>query len=317
LLGGLATAALLGVDRWDMPMLRCLLANLRTTGPLGFRNNRIDEGPLQEHGWRHFWTSERTNFAPHYESWLWACFVWAYARTGFEPFLERARSGIRLTMAAYPGQWRWTNGIQQERARMLLPLAWLVGVEDSAEHRAWLRCAANDLLVLQDECGAIREEIGSPGRGRYEPPASNEAYGTNEAPLIQTNGDPICDLLYTTNFALVGLHEAAAITGDEDYRRAEDAVVEFLCRVQARSEMRPEIDGAWFRAFDFRRWDYWASNSDLSWGAWAVESGWTQGWITSVLAMRRGGVSLWSLTSGSSIGRHLDALVPIMFPGGL
>jgi hypothetical protein len=30
--------------------------------------------------------------------------------------------------------------------------------------------------------------------------------------------------------------------------------------VQVRSEGRPELDGAWFRAFDFKRWEYWASN---------------------------------------------------------
>ena len=43
-----------------------------------------------------------------------------------------------MTMAAYPGKWRWTNGIAQERARMLLPLAWLVRLQDTPEHRAWL-----------------------------------------------------------------------------------------------------------------------------------------------------------------------------------
>ena len=32
LMGTLAAAALLGEDRWDEPMMRCLLANLRTTG---------------------------------------------------------------------------------------------------------------------------------------------------------------------------------------------------------------------------------------------------------------------------------------------
>ncbi|MCP4640286.1 MAG: hypothetical protein GY851_07640, partial [bacterium] len=43
LLGGLACAALLDEDAWDEKMLRCLLANLRTTGPQGFRSGRIDQ----------------------------------------------------------------------------------------------------------------------------------------------------------------------------------------------------------------------------------------------------------------------------------
>jgi len=314
MLGTIATSALLRADRWDEGLLKCMLANLRTTGPLGFRSDRLDQQPLQANGWRHYWTDARTHFAPHYESWLWACLLWAYARTGFEPFLERPRTAIRLTMEAYPHQWRWTNGIQQERGRMLLPLAWLVRADDTDEHRQWLRSMAQDLLNGQDACGAIQEEVGSPGTGRYEPPRSNEEYGTREAPLIQTNGDPACDLLYTTNFAFVGLHEAAAATGEPLYAEAEERLAKFLCRIQVRSERHPELDGAWFRAFDFRRWEYWASSADLGWGAWSIESGWTQAWITSILALRHMGTSLWELTASSAIRKHLRELVAVMLP---
>ena len=78
---------------------------------------------------------------------------------------KRRRRRFGMTMAAYPDKWRWTNGIQQERARMLLPLAWLVRIEDSPEHRQWLKRMAEALLALQDECGALREEIGSAAQG--------------------------------------------------------------------------------------------------------------------------------------------------------
>ena len=314
MLGTMAASAALGTDRWDRLLLRCLLANLRTTGPLGFRSGRLEEGPLQEHGWRHYWETERVHYAPHYEGWLWACCLWAYHHTGFEPFLTRPTAAIRRMMAVYPDEWRWTNGIQQERARMLLPLAWLVRVHDTPEHRGWLRLMAGELLQHQDPCGAIREEVGSRGHGQYGPSESNEAYGTTEAPLIQQNGDPLCDLLYTTNFAFAGLHEAAAATGDPFYAGASNRLAHFLCRIQARSERHTELDGGWFRAFDFRRWDYWASNADAGWGAWSIESGWTQSWITAVLALREMRTSLWELTAGSRIGQHLDALVRLMLP---
>ena len=314
MLGTMAASAAVGTERWDEPLLRCLLANLRTTGPLGFRGGRISGNELERHGWRYFWHGERTHFAPHYESWLWACFLWAYARTGFAPFLDRAKKGIALTMEAYPDEWRWTNGIQQERARMLLPLAWLVRVEDAPAHREWLRFMAGELLAHQAECGAIREEVGSRGKGSYAPPASNEAYGTSEAPLIQQNGDPLCDLLYTTNFAFAGLHEAAAATSDDALVQAENRLAEFLCRAQVRSEEHPELDGAWFRAFEFDRWDYWASNADLGWGAWSIESGWTQSWITAVLALRQMRTSLWEYTAGSRIGDLAGRLAAEMLP---
>jgi hypothetical protein len=218
-------------------------------------------------------------------------------------------------MAAYPSRWRWTNGLQQERARMLLPLAWLVRVDDKPEHRQWLRQVAQDLLVAQDACGAIREEIGSAGLGRYGPPKTNNKYGTTEAPLIQENGDPLCDLLYTTNFAFVGLHEAAAATGEALYADAENALAELLCRIQVRSETRPELDGAWFRAFEYRRWEYWASNADHGWGVWSVESGWTQAWITSVLALREMGTSLWDVVTAVQLGEDAPAIIEQMLPG--
>lgn len=317
LLATSAVAALLGETRWDEPMALCLLANLRTTGIHGFRPGRIDMEQLEGNGWEPYLRSDLVLLHPHYESYLWACFLWAYARSGDDLFLRRARTAIARVVAAGPQGWRWTNGLAQERARMLLPLAWLVRAADTAEHRRWLRDIAGGLLALQDPCGAIREELGAPELGSYPPPPSNEAYGRHEASLIQANGDPVADLLYTTNFAFLGLREAAAATGDGFYADAEDRLAEFLCRIQARSTRRPELDGAWFRAFDFRRWEPWGSNADVGWGAWSVESGWTQGWITAVLALRLRDTSLWELTEGSRVGQALRAHRQTMLPSAV
>jgi hypothetical protein len=314
LLGTLGTAAIAGEARWDEAALQCLLANLRTTGRLGFRGDRLDVPELGTRGWEYFFRRSPVNYAPHYESYLWACYLWAGRQTGFHLFCDRAKTALRRTMAAYPDRWRWTNGMQQERARMLLPLAWLVRLEDTPEHRAWLRRLAEDLLARQDPTGALAEEIGALDHGQLPPPQSNAAYGTGEASLLQKNGDPVCDLLYTCNFALLGLHEAAAATRDTFYAEAEERLARFLCRIQIRSEVHPELHGGWFRAFDFRRWDYYASSSDSGWGAWCIESGWTQGWITSVLALRHLKTSLWELTAASDIKRHMDKLRPAMIP---
>ena len=314
MLATLAAGALLGTDRWDEAVMMCLLANLRTCGRKGFRTSRIDVGPLSARGWQHYFKGSPVNYAPHFESWLWACYLWAYKQTGDTLFLERARTALDMTMARHTDGWRWTNGLAQEKARIILPLAWLVRADDTPKHRAWLRQAVQGLLALQDESGAIREELGLPGRGRYPPPGSNEAYGSNEASLIARNGDPVCDLLYTVNFAFLALHEAAAATGDADIVAAENRLAEFLCRIQVCSPRLPQVDGGWFRAFDFKRWEPWASNADHGWGAWAIESGWTQGWIVSVLAMREMGTSLWDLTKNSRIERHHERLREQMLP---
>lgn len=314
MLGMMIAAKAQKTDRYDERILRGLLGNLRLSGEFGFQPDRINQGPLVQAGWKHFFTDKNTSYSPHYQANMWACYLWAYHQTGFDLFLKRAKAAIGMTMAAYPDKWKWTNGIQQERAKMLLPLAWLVRVEDTPEHREWLHKIASELLASQDKCGAIREEIGEAGKGGFPPPSSNEAYGTAEAPLIQSNGDAVCDLLYTVDFAFLGLHEAAAATGEQLYRDAEDKLAKFLCRIQIRSEKHPELDGGWFRAFDFNRWEYWASNGDAGWGAWSIETGWTQSWITAVLGLRQMRSSIWDITKDSRIEKHFDGLQKQMLP---
>ena len=314
LLGTMAAAALLRSDHWDEKVLRCLLANLRTTNVLGFRPNSLTEKKLTQFGWRHFYDDATfVNYHPHFEAYPWACFLRSYEKTHYAPFLDRTRTGIRMTMEAYPDQWRWTNGLQQERARMLLALAWLIRVEDKPEYRQWLKKIATDMLASQDSSGGIREELGTPGKSSIPPPKSNDTYGTSEEPLIQENGDPACDMLYTCNFAFLGLHEAAAATGDAFYRKAEDKLARFLCQIQIESIAHPDLAGGWFRAFNDRQWNYWASAADWGWGPWSIETGWTQAWICSVFAMRHLNTSLWDVTGRTNLGAHLNELESVMF----
>lgn len=305
MLATMLAAASLGENRWDAPLLRALLANLRTTGPQGFRSDRIDMPDIEKHGWRHYKETPRVNFSAHHESYLWACNLWAYRRTGHQPFLESAKTAIRLAMEAFPDGWRWNDTI--ERARMLLPLAWLVRVEDTSEHRGWLARMVEEVTGRQAPCGAVEERV-SGGHHEYEIPSSNAEYGTTETPLIQENGDPVSDQLYTSGFALLGLHEAAAASGDPRCKEAEDRLAEYLCRIQVRSEALPYLDGAWFRAFDHGRWDYWASSGDVGWGAWCIETGWGQAWTAATLALREKQTALWDVTASSAIAHQWDGV---------
>ncbi len=63
-------------------------------------------------------------------------------------------------MNMYPDQWMWGSSLQSQRARLILPLAWLVKIENTEEHRQWLDLMVTEMLKYQDTCGAIREEIG-------------------------------------------------------------------------------------------------------------------------------------------------------------
>ncbi len=72
MLATMFAAASLRSDRWDEPLLRALMANLRTTGKFGFRGERIDQGSLERHGWRHFHDGEAMHYSPHFEAYSWA-----------------------------------------------------------------------------------------------------------------------------------------------------------------------------------------------------------------------------------------------------
>ena len=305
-------AACLKTDRWDERLMRALLANLRTTGKLGFRGDRIDLPALAANGWKSYYNATNTNYSPHFESYLWACYLWGYRQTGFEEFLHRARTGIAMTMEGYPGQWRWQNNL--ERAHMMLCLAWLVRVEDSVEHRGWLERIANDLLRDQSASGAIYERVSTNLAGHYRIPLRNEDYGTSETPLIQENSDPVSDQLYTTGFALLGLHEGVAATGDAKLKQAEDKLAEFLCRIQTRSEKYSWLNGTWFRAFDDRRWEAWGSSADVGWGVWSIEAGWGQAWAAAVLALREKQTSVWETISASHVQDHFQKLKEELLP---
>ncbi len=306
-----AVAALQDESRWNKATVRCVLGNFRTTGIYGFRPSCIKEESLQSSGWRAYWTGRHTHYSPHFQAWSWACYLWLYEQTRFEPLLTRTKTGMRMMIGGYPARWDWClRSGTIERSRLLLPLAWLVRVDDTPEHRRWLRQIAEDLLALQDASGALRETIGN---GKHGIP-SNASFGTSETSLIQTDGDPVCDMLYSCNFALIGLREAAAATGDPFYSQAEEKLARFLCRIQIRSEKHPELDGAWYRAFNFRRWEYWASNADWEWGPWCTETGWTQPWIAGTLALRGQETSLWDLLQKVDLQTSFQRLRPQMLP---
>lgn len=292
-LGSIAAASILKDNQWNKKLLECIIANFRTSGQNGFRGERLEEVDIQKNGWQHYYNGDLIMPRPHFESWMWACYLWLYTKTGHKPLLERSKKGIQLTMEGYPNKWIWTNGIQQERARMILPLAWLVRTEPTEEHKEWLNFMVNELLKNQMDCGAIREELGDPSSGTFGKTRSNSEYGLHEAPLIAQNGDPVADMLYTNNFAFIGLNEAAKATNDPKHIEAVNKLSDFLTRIQVKSDGFKSVDGAWFRAFNYNKWDYWASNADAGWGAWSTLTGWIQSWIVSTQVLLEMDTSLW------------------------
>ena len=296
ILATIGAAMNLDSKEWNPYILEAIIGNFRTAGKKGFRGPWFRDAAMQKTTWQALGNRDIVNVHPHYESWLWACNLWLFDKTGYEPLLAKTKEAIQITMGAYP-QWKWTNGIQQELARMVLPLAWLVRVEDTPLHRQWLDFVVQKLLADMDISGAIGERLGIKGLGRYDRIASNQEYGTKEAPLISENGDPVADMLYTCNFALFALQEAAAATSNPAYNDATKRLADFLIRIQISAPKHPDLDGAWVRAFDFNQWEYWASNADSGWGPWGTLTGWTQSWIMNGLMLIDAKKSFWDQTA--------------------
>ncbi len=315
IIGSVLAAQTMENPKWDKQILELILANFRTSGKKGFRSGALIASDIDQTTWQVLMERDLENIAPHYESWLWATYLWLYDKTAYKPLLEKAKKAIEITMNNYPVNWLWTNGLQQERARMILPLAWLVRAEDSQQHRDWLNLICDDLLKHQVECGAFREELGIGGNGKYGAPKTNADYGTNEAPLIHFNGDPVADMLYTTNFAFFALNEAAQATQNPKYLEAVNKLSDFLIRIQTTSSGRADLDGCWFRAFDYENWEYYGSNADHGWGAWGTLTGWTQSFITTTLALKLENTSYWEKTKESTVGNQIEEAWGQMLPG--
>lgn len=311
ILGAIAAAAYLGSDKWDQQLAEAIMGNFRTTGTKGFRGERLEEPDIIRNGWPHYYNKEVMHVSPHFESWMWACYLWLYHKTKYEPLLERTKEAIRITMESYPDKWLWGSSLQTQRARMILPLAWLVRVEDTPQHRQWLDKMVKEIIRYQDESGAIREEIGK-GKGRFKELNSNNDYGSDEGSLIFRNGEKASCMLYTCNFALFSLHEAARATNNPTYKTAVNKLSDFLTRVQVQSTKHKDLDGAWFRGFDFGRWEYWGSNSDAGWGVWCTLTGWIQSWIVATQVQLQQKQSFWELTEKSSMGNTGKAVIASM-----
>ena len=307
LLSAIAAAAFMDSDRWDEAIVRGVVANFRTTGVFGFRPQNIRENALQANGWEHYFNLRHIDYCPHMEAWIWCTYLWLYEQTRFEPLLERSRTGLKMMMEAYPN-WRLeANRVETERCRMLLPLAWLVRADDTPEHREWLGTIARYVIDLQDVSGAIPQIPG-------HVVGSNEAFGTGECALVHEAGDPATDALYAINFAFIGMHDAAAATGNPDYASSADRMADFFIRTQTKSTNHPELDGTWYRGFDFKKWDYWGSDGDAGWGVWTNEIGWTHSWIATTLALRELKTSLWELAQQCRAGTQFENVSRLMLP---
>lgn len=314
-----ALGAILSEELLDNPLhakklLQLGYSILRTTGPNGLRQpSLIHPNHFQNSKtWLDYYQNNYEKCHPHYQAFQWALNCQLYALSGDKRFLDSAIAAMEEANKVFP-DFYWQNGATGDWCRILLPYAMLVEVDDTPEHRAWLDKVVEFFLSKINEFGTLPELMGKRELGHYPAPSCNADHGRGEAALVQFNGDPACDLLYSINYGFIGLHEAYMATKNPKYKAALDKMAEFFCRIQAKSTEQTYIDGAWLRGFDYNLWEFFGSASDSGWGPWCVETGWTNSWIATTLALRKLNRPLLCKKHSSVYEKLVNEVAPIMF----
>ena len=249
---------------------------VKTTAKDGCRVARTDAPNLTEDGMRDLREAEHGLPSAHYNAYYHAALLFAYRIGGNEIYLETARRGLETMMDCYPDT-RREQSETEELCRLILPLAALYGCTHEKTHLAMLHRVTDDLVTHKHPMGGYCEwDTG------YKAACSRESRG--ECSLLTDNGDPIADLLYSTNWLPIGFAYAYHVTKDEKFRNLWRDTAVFCIRSQNISD-HPLIDGCWCRAFDMELGEVFGCPHDVGWAACCSESGWTDAEILMGLMM--------------------------------
>lgn len=313
-LGAILSEELLDDPKHAKKLLQLGYSLLRTTGPNGLRTpSLIHPNHFQDlKTWTYYHENNFEKCRPHYQAFHWALNCQLYALSGDKRFLDSAIAAMKEANKCFP-DFYWQNGATGDWCRILLPYAMLVEVDDTPEHRQWLDKVVKFFISKLNKYNTVPEVMGKRELGHYPSPCCNADHGRGESALVQFNGDPACDLLYSVNYGFIGLHEAYMATGNPEYKAAVDGMAEFFCRIQASSADQNYIDGAWLRGFDYDLWEFFGSASDSGWGPWCVETGWTNAWIATTLALRKLNRPLLCRKHSEMYSKLAAEVAPMMF----
>ncbi len=249
---------------------------VKTTAKDGCRVARTDAPHLTEDGLLALREAEHGLPSAHYNAYYHAALLLAYRVGGNRTYLDVGRKGLETIMALYPDT-RREQSETEEMCRLILPLAALYDATREEKHRAMLFKVTEDLLKHKHPSGGFYEwDTG------YKANCSRESRG--ECSLLTENGDPVADLLYSTNWLPIGFAYAYLATGDGRFKTLWREVVSFCIRSQVRSA-DPKTDGSWCRAFDLDLGEAYGCPHDVGWAAYCSESGWTDAEILMGMMM--------------------------------
>ena len=266
LLPGLYDWLFLGDDIRLADIARAMDFLVRTTARDGLRTWRTDKYELNERSIGELAAEEHGLPSAHYNAYYHAALLLTGKATGRKHYIETARRGLERLMELYPDTAR-EQSETEEMCRLILPLAILYMVTGEEKHREMLYRVARDLQEVRHPFGGYQEwDTG------YKAAFSRES--TGECSLLTENGDPVADLLYSSNWLPLGFAFAYEVTKDPWFEGLWRDAVAFCLRTQMFSS-DPLTDGAWCRAFDMDLKEAYAAPHDVGWAAYASETGWT------------------------------------------
>lgn len=265
-LPGLYESLFMGDDSHVQDICSAMEFLVKTTAKDGLRIWRTDKYEINEESVAVLAEEEHGIASAHYNSYYHAALLLAGKLSGRKEFIETARRGLETLMELYPETAREQSGTQ-EMCRLILPLSILYQVTGEEKHRDLLYRVARDLQEVRHPFGGYREWDEG-----YKANCSRES--TGECSLLTENGDPVADLLYSSNWLPLGFAYAWYATEDRWFEKLWRDSVVFCLKTQMYSE-DPLLDGAWCRGFDMDLKEAFAVPHDAGWACYASETGWT------------------------------------------
>ncbi len=264
-------------DKSEFPAVcRALDFLVKTTAKDGCRVARTDAPHMDANSIKSLANAGHGLASAHYNAYYHAALLLAYQVGGNKTYLDVGRRGLETIMSLYPNT-RREQSETEELCRLVLPLAVLYKSTGEKKHLDMLYRVTDDLLKHRHPSGGFAEwDTG------YKASCSRESRG--ECSLLTENGDPVADLLYSTNWLPIGFAVAYHVTKDEKFRKLWRDVAAFCLKSQVHSN-DPKTNGSWCRAFDMDLGEAYGCPHDVGWAVRCSESGWTNAEILMGLMM--------------------------------